>query len=96
MNFKILSEEANDPLFIGKTSFLREFVVKLSAAASGITWPFGTSRNCFLCLNVESIFGKAGYYIVCRQGHKNHQRSVFPHLQADLVSVTVDRADLKE
>ena len=37
MNFKILSEEANDPSFIGKIPFSREFVARLSAAALGIT-----------------------------------------------------------
>lgn len=37
VNFKILSEEANDPSFIGKSPFSREFVAKLSAVALGIT-----------------------------------------------------------
>lgn len=69
MDFKILSEEANDPSFIGKSPFSREFVAKLSAVALGITWPFGTSRHCFLSLSIKSVFEEGWVsYMVCRAG----------------------------
>ena len=59
----------NGPSFIGKTPFSRELVAKLSAVALGITWPFGTSRNCFLCLSIKSVFEEGWvYYMVCRAG----------------------------
>ena len=69
MDFKILSEEANDPSFIGKSPFSREFVAKLSAVALGITWPSGTSRHCFLSLSIKSVFEEGWvYYMVCGAG----------------------------
>lgn len=78
--------------FFHRKNFSSEYAAKLSAVASGITWPFGTSRNCFLCWNIKSIFEEDSVYKVCSEKAK-HQ-CVFPHLKADLVSVTVCQANL--
>lgn len=70
MNFKILSEEANEwSIFHRENSFFEGICCQVACSALGITWPLGTSRNCFLCLSIKSVFEQGWvYYMVCRAG----------------------------